>query len=109
MANPQLDTHALANGVVQRIRTASRQQLNEAQLAKTASDQRRRTRVILELVEIRRDLSDLDPLDREEVERKAGAAFDVPAQFGRIIKEASIDALGSLGSYWAQFYAALGL
>ncbi len=104
----QVDTDQVATEIVSRIRTAAKQRVDEAKLVKTASDNSRRARVVLELQAIDKEL-DLYGDDRNEIEEKVGAALSVPKQFGKIVKEASIQALGSLGGKWGDFRSSLGL
>jgi len=67
--------------------------------------------VIRELVRIKGELNalDLEASDRADAERKAGEELRVPGKFGQIIKEASIDALGTIGSHWMLFFGNLGI
>lgn len=109
MPQSQPDNDALAKALIKRIRDAGAQQLNEVRLAKTASDNSRRGRVMSELVEIEGELAALSSTDRAEVERKVGGEFGVAGQFAKLLKEASIQALGQLSTYWSTFFAAVGI
>ncbi len=77
-------------------------------MVRKASTDLRRQSVIAELRKIDLELARY-PQDRLEIEKKMGTAFKLSNEFGQILKEASIQALGALGGKWATFYAALGL
>lgn len=109
MAQPQIDTSAVARNIVQRVRGAAQQTLSESRLTKTASVDSRRSRVITELAKIKRELAPLDSDVRLEIEREAGDELGVPEEFGMILKEAGLQALGNLGHHWSQLFGSVGL
>lgn len=110
-----LDPDKLAKEYIRRIREAGQMRLGESHLAKTASTDSRRQRVLDEVATIDGELhrlrstGHLDFGEQNEVVQALGDEFGVPEDIKRILKEASIRALGELGAEWAAFFRALGL
>lgn len=109
-----LDPDKLAKEYIRRIREAGKMQLGESHLAKTASTDARRQRVLDEVATIDTELQrlrntgHLDFGEQDEVVQAIGDEFGVPEDIKRILKEASIRALGNLSGYWARFFAGVG-
>lgn len=110
MAQSQIDTTAIAKALASRIREAAAPQVNEGWGPVTKTAAARRSEVNAKVAEADGVLNTLSLSDRVKIEKVLAAEFHVGTEaMTLILKEASIGALVGVGSYWSQFYGALGV
>lgn len=110
MAQNQTDPNALAKTLAKQIRDAAKIQFGEQYVAKTASDNSRRTRVLKAVVDADEELAALGSADRAKAQKTLAAELGVTNEgMVTVLKEASIQALTTLGTHWIQFFGALGI
>lgn len=112
MTQYQFDPNAIAKSAAVRVRNAAAPsiQLGEQYMTKSASDNNRRERVRATLVAINKEFATYAGYQQTQLINALGAElWTSPEEMGVIMKEASIQALVGLGSYWMQFYGTLGI